>query len=105
MKRILPFIIILVVLGAALGSAWYLTRTIPASPTPVNPRRRPVRKRRRLSNRPLTKAFPEPSPPTRLDQRTRLYTWKSLVILSVRRAACFIRYWSRCTRSLAIACA
>ena len=33
MKRILPFIIILVVLGAALGSAWYLTRTIPASPT------------------------------------------------------------------------
>lgn len=35
MKRILPFIIILVVLGAALGSAWYLTRTIPASPTPA----------------------------------------------------------------------
>jgi len=33
MKRILPFIIILVVLGAALGSAWYLTRAIPASPT------------------------------------------------------------------------
>ncbi len=33
MKRILPFIIILVVLGVALGSAWYLTRTIPASPT------------------------------------------------------------------------
>src|SRR5688500_4897298 len=37
MKRILPFIIILVVLGAALGSAWYLTRTIPASQTPVQP--------------------------------------------------------------------
>jgi protein-disulfide isomerase len=36
MKRILPFIIILVVLGAALGSAWYLTRTIPASPTAVS---------------------------------------------------------------------
>jgi protein-disulfide isomerase len=36
MKRILPFIIILVVLGAALGSAWYLTRAIPASPaTPL----------------------------------------------------------------------
>jgi protein-disulfide isomerase len=33
MKRILPFIIILVVLGMALGSAWYLTRSIPASPT------------------------------------------------------------------------
>lgn len=33
MKRILPFIIILVVLGVALLSAWYLTRTIPASPT------------------------------------------------------------------------
>ena len=38
MKRILPFLIILVVLGAALGSAWYLTRTIPASPaTPIAP--------------------------------------------------------------------
>ena len=37
MKRILPFIIILVVLGAALGSAWYLTRTIPASPAPSQP--------------------------------------------------------------------
>ncbi|HEV8430839.1 MAG TPA: thioredoxin domain-containing protein [Pyrinomonadaceae bacterium] len=32
MKRILPFIIILVVLGVALTSAWYLTRSIPASP-------------------------------------------------------------------------
>jgi protein-disulfide isomerase len=31
MKRILPFIIILAVLGVALGSAWYLTRTQPAS--------------------------------------------------------------------------
>ena len=35
MKRILPFIIILVVLGVALSSAWYLTRTIPAAPTPA----------------------------------------------------------------------
>lgn len=35
MKRILPFIIILVVLGLALGSAWYLTRAIPAPPTAV----------------------------------------------------------------------
>src|ERR1041384_1620326 len=34
MKRILPFIIILVVLGVALTSAWYLTRTIPAAQTP-----------------------------------------------------------------------
>jgi protein-disulfide isomerase len=32
MKRILPFIIILVVLGAALGSVWYLTWPIPAAP-------------------------------------------------------------------------
>ena len=32
MKRILPFVIILVVLGVALSSAWYLTRSIPASP-------------------------------------------------------------------------
>src|ERR1044071_8149106 len=31
MKRILPFIIILVVLGVALTSAWYLTRSIPAA--------------------------------------------------------------------------
>ena len=35
MKRILPFIIILVVLGATLGSAWYLTRPIPSSSTAV----------------------------------------------------------------------
>lgn len=37
MKRILPFIIILAVLGTALGSAWYLTRpvTTPSEPTPV----------------------------------------------------------------------
>src|SRR5689334_1452584 len=33
MKRILPFIIILVVLGLALGSAWYLTRSTPATPS------------------------------------------------------------------------
>src|SRR5262249_35387218 len=33
MKRILPFIIILVVLGLALGSAWYLTHSTPATPT------------------------------------------------------------------------
>jgi protein-disulfide isomerase len=31
MKRLLPFIIILAVLGIALGSAWYLTRPTPAS--------------------------------------------------------------------------
>ena len=31
MKRILPFLIILAVLGIALGSAWYLTQSIPAS--------------------------------------------------------------------------
>lgn len=37
MKRILPFIIILIVLGVALGSAWYLTRSIPASPTASQP--------------------------------------------------------------------
>ena len=34
MKRILPFIIILVVLGVALTSAWYLTRSIPAAQNP-----------------------------------------------------------------------
>ena len=36
MKRILPFIIILVVLGAALSSAWYLTRTTPGRPAVGN---------------------------------------------------------------------
>jgi protein-disulfide isomerase len=35
MKRILPFIIILVVLALALGSAWYLTRSIPSPPSVV----------------------------------------------------------------------
>lgn len=34
MKRLLPFIIILVVLGVALSSAWYLTRSIPAAQNP-----------------------------------------------------------------------
>ena len=95
MKRILPFIIILVVLGAALGSAWYLTRPIPASPTisqPARHRQRQARRRRLLSNRSSTKAFPEQSLPTRLDLRTRRYSWKSLVISSVRRAECFIRF-------------
>lgn len=38
MKRILPFIIILAVLGVALGSAWYMTRRPPpASSSTVNP--------------------------------------------------------------------
>ena len=32
MKRILPFLIILVVLGVAIGSGWYLTRVTPGSP-------------------------------------------------------------------------
>src|SRR4026209_603824 len=35
MNRILPFIMLLAVLGVALGSAWYLTRPTPASPAPV----------------------------------------------------------------------
>jgi protein-disulfide isomerase len=37
MKRILPFLLILAVLGVALGSAWYLTRPIPASTPAPNP--------------------------------------------------------------------
>lgn len=37
MKRILPFIIILVVLGVAIGSVWYLTQPSPASPTVTQP--------------------------------------------------------------------
>jgi protein-disulfide isomerase len=35
MKRLLPFIIIILVLGVALSSAWYLTRTIPAAQNPA----------------------------------------------------------------------
>ena len=35
MKRILPFIIILAVLGVALGSAWYLSRPNPSSTSPA----------------------------------------------------------------------
>ena len=41
MKRILPFIIILVVLGAALGSAWYLTQPKPA-PAPQTVSQQPA---------------------------------------------------------------
>jgi protein-disulfide isomerase len=37
MKRILPFIIILAVLGVALGSAWYMTRPNPSSSSTVEP--------------------------------------------------------------------
>lgn len=37
MKRLLPFIIILAVLGVALGSAWYMTRPKPATVAPGNP--------------------------------------------------------------------
>lgn len=36
MKRLLPFLIILAVLGVALGSAYYLTRSAPGSTTTVN---------------------------------------------------------------------
>lgn len=46
MKRILPFIIILAVLGVALGSAWYLTKAVPGSG----------------SNYPVTSTAPSPSP-------------------------------------------
>jgi protein-disulfide isomerase len=41
MKRLLPFIIILAVLGVALGSAWYMTRpkptTVTGQPSPTTP--------------------------------------------------------------------
>lgn len=38
MKRILPFLIILAVLGVAVGSAWYLSKPISSSSGPINPR-------------------------------------------------------------------
>jgi protein-disulfide isomerase len=41
MKRILPFLIILSVLGVALGSAWYLKRSSTAHPTPAPDAPRP----------------------------------------------------------------
>lgn len=37
MKRILPFIIILLVLGVALGSAWYMIRPTPPPTSPATP--------------------------------------------------------------------
>ena len=37
MKRILPFVIILAVLGVALGSAWYMTRPAPGTATASQP--------------------------------------------------------------------
>src|SRR5882724_396658 len=37
MKRLLPFIIIIVVLGAALGAGWYLKRKADVSATPSSP--------------------------------------------------------------------
>ena len=36
MKRLLPLFIILLVLGIALGSVWYVTKSIPAASTPAN---------------------------------------------------------------------
>lgn len=38
MKRILPFLLILAVLGFALGSLWYLSRPVATSNGPVTPR-------------------------------------------------------------------
>ena len=60
MKRILPFIIILVVLGLALGSAWYLTRTIPATPTVAG---QPPQGQTPPSQSPGTSASPVQQPP------------------------------------------
>ena len=65
MKRILPFIIILVVLGAALGSAWYLTRTIPASPaSPTTPASgSPATAQGSPAEAPVTQGIPGAEPP------------------------------------------
>src|SRR5262245_44533099 len=41
MKRILPILIILSVLGVALGSAWYLKRSSSANPNPATDTPRP----------------------------------------------------------------
>lgn len=62
MKRILPFIIILVVLAAALGSAWYLTRTIPASPTVSNQSPAPSGSQNSSSPQPVVKGVPGAEP-------------------------------------------
>ena len=60
MKRILPFIIILVVLGVALSSAWYLTRSIPAA---QNPPGNPVPASPASSGSPGSPAQPQPPAP------------------------------------------
>ena len=56
MKRILPFIIILAVLGTAVGSAWYLTRPVP---TPVEPTPAPAPSAATAQNNP---GAPAPQP-------------------------------------------
>lgn len=52
MKRILPFLIILTVLGVALGSAWYLTRPVPSSSSGVG-----------RQSAPATSSQPSPAQP------------------------------------------
>ena len=54
MKRSLPFIIILLVLAVAIGSAWYMTRPAPGSTTSVNPATPSA------SNKPASNARPAP---------------------------------------------
>ena len=58
MKRILPFIIILAVLGIALVSAWYLTRTLPATTTAVG-----SQSQQPASTAPQTGSQPQPGQP------------------------------------------
>ena len=62
MKRILPFIIILVVLGAALGSAWYLTRPIPATPTVSQQAPAPGSQATPAQQRPVNRGVPGAEP-------------------------------------------
>ena len=67
MKRILPFIIIIAVLGAALGSAWYLTRSVPATPTvvgqPASPQQSPGSQSTPVQMGPFNAGIPGADPP------------------------------------------
>jgi hypothetical protein len=99
MKRLLPFIIILLVLGVAVVSAYYLKRSATdvhrLHPLPTEPGRR-------LPQSPLLQVrYQVLNPRIRWDQPMRPLTWRSLETLSVRRVDCYIQFSLRCTVSLA----
>lgn len=71
MKRLLPLFIILIVLGIALGSVWYLTQSIPAAPSPspanvaqtTSPAPAPAGSEAPPAQRPVNAGIPGAEPP------------------------------------------